>query len=49
MNDGCPKRTWSELVPDVPEEGFTGEKIDMRAALELLLSCDPCPLTVSVS
>jgi hypothetical protein len=43
------QRTWSELVPDVPEDGFAGTQIDVPGLLELLLSCDPCPLTASVS
>lgn len=35
------QRTWSELVPDVPEDGFAGRNVGMVAALESLLSCDP--------
>ena len=43
------QRTWSELVPHVPEDGFAGKPNDMPGALELLLSCDPCSLTAGVS
>jgi len=43
------QRTWSELVPHVPEDGFAGTQIDMPGVLELLLSCYPCSLTAGVS